>query len=169
MIFLYFVVLLIAFVGLFKCAGLFVEGSCKIAEIMKIPKMIVGIVLVSLATTAPEFGVSVISASLGELEFALGNAVGSVICDDGIALALAAVVAPTAILINCRILRFTGVFLLVLVTCKLGRLIRFIPYPVVGGFLAGTGWLLVKGSLGVMTDLPLSFSQLSILFQANII
>ena len=112
MIFLYFAALIIAFVGLFKCAGLFVEGSCKVAEIMKIPKMIVGIVLVSLATTAPEFGVSVISASLGELEFALGNAVGSVICDDGVALALAAVVAPTAILINCRILKFAGAFLL---------------------------------------------------------
>jgi len=63
----------------------------------------------------------------------------------------------------------TGLFFLVLGTCKLGSLIRFIPYPVVGGFLAGTGWLLVKGSVGVMTDLSLSFSQLSVLFQANIL
>jgi SulP family sulfate permease len=39
---------------------------------------------------------------------------------------------------------------------KLGRLMRFIPYPVVGGFLAGTGWLLVKGSVGVMTTVSLS-------------
>ncbi len=35
---------------------------------------------------------------------------------------------------------------------NLGRLVRFIPYPVVGGFLAGMGWLLVLGSIGVMTD-----------------
>ena len=31
---------------------------------------------------------------------------------------------------------------------RLGNLVRFVPFPVVGGFLAGTGWLLVKGGLG---------------------
>ena len=30
-----------------------------------------------------------------------------------------------------------------------GNLIRFIPYPVVGGFLAGIGWLLLKGGVYV--------------------
>jgi SulP family sulfate permease len=30
-----------------------------------------------------------------------------------------------------------------------GNLIRFVPYPVVGGFIAGIGWLLVKGGVGV--------------------
>src|SRR5262245_54031107 len=30
-----------------------------------------------------------------------------------------------------------------------GNLIRFIPYPVVGGFLAGIGWLLIKGGVYV--------------------
>ncbi len=74
--------------------------------------MIVGIVLVGMATTAPEFFVSVIAAYLGHPEIALGNAVGSVICDDGIAMALAAFVAPTAILINCRALKAVGFFLL---------------------------------------------------------
>jgi sulfate permease, SulP family len=32
-----------------------------------------------------------------------------------------------------------------------GDLIRFVPYPVVGGFLAGTGWLLFKGGVYVST------------------
>jgi SulP family sulfate permease len=49
----------------------------------------------------------------------------------------------------------TGIFFLVLGFFKLGTLVRFVPYPVVGGFLAGTGWLLVKGGLNVMTDLKL--------------
>lgn len=30
-----------------------------------------------------------------------------------------------------------------------GNLIRFVPYPVIGGFIAGIGWLLVKGGVGV--------------------
>jgi SulP family sulfate permease len=34
---------------------------------------------------------------------------------------------------------------------RLGNLIRYIPYPVVGGFLAGSGWLLVLGAIRVTT------------------
>jgi cation:H+ antiporter len=74
--------------------------------------MVIGIVLVGLATTAPEFGVSFIAAILGQPEIALGNAIGSVICDDGLALALAALLAPAAITVNCRLLKSIGVFLI---------------------------------------------------------
>jgi SulP family sulfate permease len=61
----------------------------------------------------------------------------------------------------------TGLSLLVLGYFKLGGLVRFIPYPVVGGFLAGTGWLLVQGSIGVMADYPLSLSNLDALTQPD--
>jgi SulP family sulfate permease len=44
----------------------------------------------------------------------------------------------------------TGLFFLALGGLRLGGLVRFVPYPVVGGFLAGSGWLFVKGSLTVM-------------------
>jgi SulP family sulfate permease len=43
----------------------------------------------------------------------------------------------------------TGVTFLALGSFRLGNLVRFVPYPVVGGFLAGTGWLLAKGGIGV--------------------
>lgn len=39
----------------------------------------------------------------------------------------------------------TGVFLVLLGRFKFGGLVRFLPYPVVGGYLAGTGWLLLLG------------------------
>ena len=52
----------------------------------------------------------------------------------------------------------TGVFFLALGFFKLGGLVRFVPYPVVGGFLAGTGWLLVQGSFGVMAGFPLTLA-----------
>jgi sulfate permease, SulP family len=32
---------------------------------------------------------------------------------------------------------------------RLGRLVRYLPYPVIGGFIAGTGWLLVLGGAAV--------------------
>lgn len=63
----------------------------------------------------------------------------------------------------------TGAFLLALGLLKLGELIRFIPYPVIGGFVASTGWLMVQGSIEVMTDAPVSFSQLPILFQSDVL
>lgn len=112
MIFVSFLVMILSFAVLFKCADWLVDGASALARILNIPKMIVGIVLVGLATTAPEFGVSVVSAFLKHPEIALGNAVGSVICDDGIAIALAAILAPSAIMINCRILKTASVFLL---------------------------------------------------------
>ncbi len=112
MIFTYFAVLILAFAILFKSADFFIQGASKIAEILEIPKLVIGIVLVGMATTAPEFGVSVMSSFLGKPEFALGNAVGSVVCDDGVALAFAAILAPTVIFVNCRMLKIIGPFLL---------------------------------------------------------
>jgi Sulfate permease and related transporters (MFS superfamily) len=57
----------------------------------------------------------------------------------------------------------TGIFLFFVGRFHCGRWIRFIPYPVVGGFLAGTGWLLAKGSFKVMCGVPLSWKTLGIL------
>ncbi|MFC2162008.1 hypothetical protein ACFLRX_10200 [Acidobacteriota bacterium] len=54
MIFVQFAALILSFVILFKAANYFVIGASGIAEVFKIPKLIIGIVLVSLATTAPE-------------------------------------------------------------------------------------------------------------------
>jgi sulfate permease, SulP family len=44
-----------------------------------------------------------------------------------------------------------GVVFLVIGRYRLGGLIRFVPYPVVGGFLAGTGWLLFKSGINAST------------------
>ncbi len=112
MIFLDIGLLILSFAVLFKCADFFITGAVGIAKVTRIPKMIVGIVLVGLATTAPEFGVSIQAAFLGHPEIALGNAIGSVICDDGVALPLAAILSATVILVNCRLLQMAGLFLL---------------------------------------------------------
>jgi SulP family sulfate permease len=59
----------------------------------------------------------------------------------------------------------TGLFLFALGRLRLGNLIRYIPYPVIGGFLAGSGWLLVLGGLRVMTGHALHLSSVAALFQ----
>lgn len=45
----------------------------------------------------------------------------------------------------------TGLFFMLLGRFRLGSLVRFLPYPVMGGFLAGTGVLLIEGAIGLMT------------------
>ena len=40
-----------------------------------------------------------------------------------------------------------GLAFTLLGTFRLGRLVNYLPYPVVGGFVAGTGWLLLSGGL----------------------
>ncbi len=45
-----------------------------------------------------------------------------------------------------------GVLFWALGRFRLGNLVRFVPYPVVGGFLAGTGWLLLKGGIYVASS-----------------
>jgi SulP family sulfate permease len=62
-----------------------------------------------------------------------------------------------------------GIFLFSLGYFNLGGLVRFLPYPVVGGFLAGSGWLLVIGSISMMTDITPSLLNLSILIQPEIL
>lgn len=111
-IFVHFAIVAACFFLLSKAADQLVEGAVGVAYSLKIPKIIVGLILVGFMTTAPEFTVSMISAAQGQPEIALGNAVGSVIADDALALGLGIIVAPVAISVNSRILRTTGVFLI---------------------------------------------------------
>jgi SulP family sulfate permease len=59
----------------------------------------------------------------------------------------------------------SGTFFVLIGGFKLSRFVRFIPYPVVGGFIAGTGLLLVQGALGIMLGRALSLSNLGSLFR----
>src|SRR5690349_928155 len=59
----------------------------------------------------------------------------------------------------------SGLFFVCVGSFKLSRFVRFMPYPVVGGFVAGTGLLLAQGALGVMTGKPPSLANLNVLFR----
>lgn len=57
----------------------------------------------------------------------------------------------------------TGALLLGLGLLNQGRRLRIIPYPVIGGFMAGTGWLLTRGFFQITADLPLAWNALGAL------
>jgi sulfate permease, SulP family len=54
----------------------------------------------------------------------------------------------------------TGALLFVLGVTRAGRAIRFVPYPVIGGFLGATGWLMITGAIQVITDQAPAFSNI---------
>ncbi|MEC7848938.1 MAG: SulP family inorganic anion transporter [Candidatus Neomarinimicrobiota bacterium] len=62
-----------------------------------------------------------------------------------------------------------GLFFWILGRFRLGKLVRFIPFPVVGGFLAGTGWLIVKFSFTMMTDMDLTLVNLEHFIEGDIL
>lgn len=57
----------------------------------------------------------------------------------------------------------TGAFMLALGTFRLTEMVRFLPYPVIGGFLAGTGWLMITGGISSMAGVPFQLSNLGTL------
>ncbi len=80
------VMLLGGLVLIIKGGDWFVASAVRIAEFLRMPRVVVGSTLVSLATTTPELVVSIMAGVKGEAGLAVGNAVGSVLCNIGLVL-----------------------------------------------------------------------------------
>jgi cation:H+ antiporter len=74
-----------------KGGDLFTDSSVDIARMTRIPPVIVGATIVSAATSFPEFMVSLTGTLSGSAEFAVGNAIGSCLCNIGLIVGLCAV------------------------------------------------------------------------------
>jgi len=69
--------LIIGLATLLVGAELIVGGAMEIARALGVTELVIGIILVALATSLPEFAVSLVSAMKGEYGLALGNIIGS--------------------------------------------------------------------------------------------
>lgn len=100
--------LIIGLVLIIKGGDYFVDGASWLAEVSGIPKFIVGATIVSIATTLPEIVVSLISAK-AEPDMAIGNAVGSVVFNSGVIMAIALITSP--FIIKRKDYAFKGILL----------------------------------------------------------
>ncbi len=82
------ILFVIGIVLVVKGGDIFVDAASWIAKAAGIPTFIVGATIVSLATTMPELLVSVFAAADGKIDMAIGNAVGSVIANTGLIMAI---------------------------------------------------------------------------------
>lgn len=79
---------------LIKGAEVLVDGAENIATILKIPKIIIGLTLVSIGTSLPELIISVQSATKGLADISIGNVIGSCICNLLLVLGATTIVRP---------------------------------------------------------------------------
>ena len=67
-----------------KGADTMIDGAASLALRTGMPRIVIGATIISLGTTMPEMFVSVLAAWTGNPGLALGNGVGSIICDTGL-------------------------------------------------------------------------------------
>jgi len=87
-IFLFLVGLVMLYIG----AEFLVRGASRLAIMMRIRPLIIGVTVVAFGTSSPEFLVSIVAAWSGKIDVAVGNIVGSNIANIGLILGLSALI-----------------------------------------------------------------------------
>ncbi len=119
-------------------------------------------------------GLCLISAMLGAFWLAWRSQLPFAIAGpDGNTTSIMAAMASTLVLSGATAVTPEQVVLMLMLTSllcallflalgfgKLGSAVRYVPYPVIGGFLASTGWLIATGALRVSADMPASIDSL---------
>jgi len=104
---------------------------------------------------------STAAAILGTMAFNIADSAPATMSDDTLFITVTLAISFASFL--------TGFFFLILGVLRAGNLIRYIPYPIIGGFLAGSGWILVQGGLNVMADLQINMENFFILFDQSVL
>ncbi len=114
--------LVFGFVLLIKGADVFVEGASKIAAMLKIPQIVIGLTIVAFGTSAPEAAVSIASAFKGTAGIAIGNIIGSNICNVLLILGLSGIMGALTIKKNTYKIETPYVILITVVLLVLGKI-----------------------------------------------
>ena len=122
----------LGFIILLVSGRYIVSSGVSLARKLNISALVVGVVVISLGTSAPEFFVSLRAALDGHPNISIGNVIGSNISNIGLVLGLTALVFPlavksTSIKLNWPVMMLSGILLyLFLSNENLGRLEGFI-------------------------------------------
>jgi len=147
-------------------AGLIYSGDLSPHRLTAIGTMLIGVIIftaLSAFTSAFPNVISSIQDSPAAILAVMAAAIATdkAASSDELFLTIVATVGAASVL--------TGITFLILGQLKLGNLIRFIPYPVIGGFLAGTGMLLTTGALSFMTGESVTLTTLFDLLDSELV
>ncbi len=87
-------VFVVGLAGLLFSADFLVGGAIQISDRLNLSRMAVGLTVVAIGTSLPEAAASVVAALSGHPDIALGNVVGSNICNVALILGIPALFAP---------------------------------------------------------------------------
>lgn len=104
--------------------------------------------------------VPAVQSSLTLILAAIGSTI-AISSNKGLLPTMLVVISASAVILGVAFFLF-GYF-------KLTKFARYIPYPVIGGFLAGNGVLLIEGAVQVMTGSEFSLSMLAKLFDGSLL
>lgn len=116
--------ILIGFALLIKGADFLVEGSSNIAKKFHIPEIIIGLTIVSIGTSMPEMFVSLTSGMEGYPDMAMGNVIGSNVCNLFLILGLSTVIRTVKFQRETRLIEIPMCLLitiLFMVLCNMGE------------------------------------------------
>ncbi|MEG1146821.1 MAG: calcium/sodium antiporter [Bacilli bacterium] len=88
------VFLILGFIFLIKGADIFIDGASNIAKNLKLSKMLIGLTIVSIGTSAPEFAISCKAILAGNGSIVLGNVIGSNIINILLIIGISAIICP---------------------------------------------------------------------------
>ena len=120
-------------------AELLVRGASALAASIGISPLVVGLTVVAFGTSSPELAVSVLAAWHGQAGIALGNVVGSNICNVLLILGLSAAVAP--LIVARQVVRLE-------VPIMIGTSLLLILFALDGAIGRWEGALLFAGVIG---------------------
>ena len=144
------ILLIVGFVFLVKGADWFVDGAAGLAAKFRIPQLVIGLTVVAFGTSAPELATSLISSANQSVGIAIGNILGSNICNVLLILGLSAILAVLPIQkdsLKVDLPFLLGVSVLFLIFGVTGEEINRIEGVILALFLIGYTAFLIVGAL----------------------
>lgn len=92
-----YVLFFVGFALLIKGADLLVDGASSLARRIGVSSLVIGLTVVAFGTSAPEFIVNIFASLNGNTDIAIGNIVGSNICNILLILGISAFIYPLAV------------------------------------------------------------------------
>ncbi|MBK56027.1 MAG: hypothetical protein CMC84_01725 [Flavobacteriaceae bacterium] len=148
--------------------NLLLKSAVSLSLKFNIPKILIGMTVVSFATSAPELIVSIKSAFLGSSDLAVSNVLGSNIANIGLVLGIIILISPIQISkdiykLDWPIMMFSAImFYLFILDLKIERYEGLILLS----FLAISIFILIKHQSNIQPEVDLEIGQIDSVFKS---
>ena len=163
-----FLMLFFGLVLLIIGGNLLLKSAVSLSLKFNIPKILIGMTVVSFATSAPELIVSIKSAFLGSSDLAVSNVLGSNIANIGLVLGIIILISPIQISkdiykLDWPIMMFSAImFYLFILDLKIQRYEGLILFS----FLVISIFILIKHQSNIQPEVDLEIGQIDSVFKS---